>query len=58
LAVWSPCRAVTSDGRSRQYVTRNSATAELYALDSSGEHATGTCAPGGPRHAAGSVSSA
>src|SRR4051794_1315365 len=33
LAVCSPSRAVTSDGRSRQYVTRNSATGELYALD-------------------------
>jgi hypothetical protein len=35
LAVCPPSLAVTSDGRSRQYVTRNSDTAELYALGSS-----------------------
>ena len=36
LAVCSPSLAVTSEGRSRQYVTRNSATAELYALARAG----------------------
>jgi nitronate monooxygenase len=41
LAVRSPSLAVTSDGRSRQYVTRNSDTAELYALGWAGAHAFG-----------------